>query len=239
KPNIDVTKASNLTPVGQKKPAVLGTKDESLLRVLVMSDATGEESELHFKRMIYDRIDWNDPKHIASINDWKTQIYKRSKLPKAKEVTLWHQDEELWIELFFNLFVIAAMSRHIAKPAYLKMCANFNDFFEGKVVQDRHGNDLAPRPNRNLSSFKAKLTRSCVLIKKRLNVVLQDKKGDVEVYRPRINETMLAEYKRLKQEMQDKGLEIESEYSDNLAEWLEFISNIPSEEDSEWTEIDD
>ena len=247
---------SRLIPIGDRINAVLGTKDERLLRQLVQDVITGVEKELHFSKIIYDRIDWNSKADISAINEWKGQIFARSGRP-VRTITIWHPDEDLFLELFWQLLIVAAQERKIIKPPLTEIRKSFNDFFKGRILQDKNGKDLPPRSIRLQDPFKAKMCRTAESLKYRFDACIKDKKGPFEHYIPHITTRMLSEYRTLKQSMISRSIASDvalkeamfpnsttpnnslrsttdkEERDRHLQAWLHFYSNIPEEQDDD------
>jgi hypothetical protein len=195
---------------------------------------TSKTTELHFRKIPHSTIDWNNPHHISKINAWRNQIYGRAGL-KAKSVTVWHEMEELWFELYFQLSIVEARARGIMLPSSKTVRDKFNETFVGTMLQDKDGDDLEPRAARLGNAFASKFNRMCPVLRARLNQCVFGRSGDVFV--PRITFKMMEVYKGLKDEMRAKGIEKESEYADDLAEWQRFLSRLGDVENVEVLEM--
>jgi hypothetical protein len=227
-PNNPPTK-SRLVPRGERKSVKPGQKDETLLRMLCDDTETGELKELHFRNMPHSNIDWNDINHINKINNWRNQIYGRAGM-KSKAVTVWLPDEELWFELYYQLSIVESRVRGILLPKTLVILGAFNRTFVGRVIQDHHGYDTAPRADRQVNAFASKFNRMCPGLRARLLQCVFGKSGDIFV--PEITLEMLYAYKQMKAEMRKKGIAKESVYSAHLEEWRYLFSHLPSIGDS-------
>jgi hypothetical protein len=139
---------------------------------------------------------------------------------------MWLPDEELWFELYFQLSIAESRARGILLPKTLLILNAFNQTFVGHILQDSHGNNIGPRVERNSNAFASKLNRMCPQLRTRLQQCVFGKSGDIFV--PKITLDMLHAYKEMKTEMAVKGIEKESEYSDDLAEWCHLFFNLPS-----------
>jgi hypothetical protein len=128
-------------------------------------------------------IDWNNVTHISKINAWRNQIYGRAGL-KARSVSMWHEFEELWFELYFHLSIAESRKHSIMLPTTKTVRNAFNTTFVGKVLQDKDGDDLEVRAERQSNAFASKFSRVCPLLRARLNNCVFGKSGDVFV--PRI-----------------------------------------------------
>ncbi|KAF2260550.1 hypothetical protein CC78DRAFT_547391 [Lojkania enalia] len=212
-----------LIPVEEeRRSAKKGDKDESLLRVLCVKEGTDEEKELFFKNIVHSRIDWDNPDHIGKINSWRNQIYGRAG-QKMKDVTMWHPDEALFCELYFNMLIAKGRKTAIEVPKGIRMFEDFNGYFVNRILKDKDGNDLPPRTRRNHSSISSKMTRVCEQLKPRLDEVMKDKEDAYirESYRPKITGPMLAEFCEFKVEL---GLEDREACDPELEKWMmEFI----------------
>jgi hypothetical protein len=216
---------SRLIPRGERKSAKPGQKDETLLRMLCEDTESGELKELHFRNMLHSNIDWNDVNHINKINNWRNQIYGRAGM-KSKAVTAWLPDEELWFELYYHLLIAESRVRGMLLPKTVEVLGTFNVTFAGRVIQDHHGYDTAPRTERQPNAFASKFNRMCPELRTRLYQSMFGKSGDVFV--PEITLEMLYAYKKMKMDMSNKGIEKESAYAVHLDEWCYLFANLPS-----------
>jgi hypothetical protein len=221
---------STLVPRGPRKKATIGHKDESLLRMLCDCTSTQKVVELHFRKIPHSIIDWTSAPHISAINAWRNQIYGRAGL-KARSVSLWHEAEELWFEVYFQLSIVEARKRGILLPATRQVRDAFNKTFVGRVIRDRAGRELPPRVEREGNAFASKFSRVVPLLRARLNACVFGVSGDV--YVPEITLEMLERYKVVKREMADKGIECESEDADGVGEWQDFLSRLEDGGDGE------
>ncbi|KAJ4371262.1 hypothetical protein N0V83_004479 [Neocucurbitaria cava] len=224
------TAKSTLIPRGNRAKATLGQQDDSLLRVLCDDSKTGEAKELHFRKIPHSMVDWNKPQHIKDINSWRNQIYGRAGV-KSKQVTMWHEEEELWFELYFHLSIAESRSRGMLLPKTKEVLDAFNKTFVGCVLTDKEGNELEARAERQLNAFASKFNRMCPELKARLNQSVFGKSGDI--FLPKITNGMLEEYRQMRSEMAAQGITEESEYSDNIEVWQTFLSHLPSSSDGE------
>lgn len=142
---------------------------------------------------------------------------------------MWLPDEELWFELYFQLSIAESRARGILLPKTLLILNAFNQTFAGHILQDSHGNKIGPRVERNSNAFASKLNRMWPQLRSRLHQCVFGKSGDIFV--PEITLEMLHAYKEMKTKMADKGIEKESQYSDDLTEWRHLFSHLPSIED--------
>ena len=122
-------------------------------------------------------IDWNSAHHISKINAWRNQIYGRAGL-KARSVSLWYEKEELWFELYFQLCIVESRKRGFLLPGSRKVRDAFNATFVGTIIQDKAGNDLPPRAEREANAFASKFNRMCPVLRARLNNCVFGKSGD-------------------------------------------------------------
>ncbi|CAN9106663.1 unnamed protein product [Alternaria alternata] len=120
------------------------------------------------------------------------------------------------------------------KPAP-KVRDAFNATFVGTIIQDKVGNDLPPRAEREANAFASKFNRMCPVLRARLNNCVFGKSGDT--YMPKITFKMMERYKTMKGEMAAKGVECESEYADHLEDWRHFLSHLPDPEDAEMQDV--
>ncbi|KAF2874367.1 hypothetical protein BDV95DRAFT_476632, partial [Massariosphaeria phaeospora] len=211
---------SSLIPVAERRNAVVGLRDESLLRILCKDFKTNKDVELTFKRIFRGGIDWDNIEHIRKINAWRNQIYGRGG-KKAKEVIRWNEDEEYFIELYQHLLVVAALKGETALPKPNLICEDFNVFFRGKILTNKDGTNTTPRVDRGTYGFTSKLGRIDPQVKERIRAVVWDR--NEELYRPVITEDMLAQYKNLKRKLKAKGVMQETtQSSKDLEHWQEF-----------------
>ncbi|KAF1845218.1 uncharacterized protein K460DRAFT_252696, partial [Cucurbitaria berberidis CBS 394.84] len=233
-PSESSTTKSHLIPRGVRKKATLGQRDDALLRMLCDDSKTNEVKELHFRKISHSMIDWKDAKHIRDINAWRNQIYGRAGL-KAKEVVMWHEEEELWFELYFHLSIAKSRTHGILLPKAKAVLDAFNETFVGSVLKDKNGNELEARGERQPNAFTSKFNRICPHLRSRLQQCVFGKSGDTFV--PKVTQAMLEKYQQMKAEMFAKGITSESVYSDNLQEWQNFFSHLPNHNAFEMPEV--
>ncbi|KAF1936965.1 hypothetical protein EJ02DRAFT_304847, partial [Clathrospora elynae] len=221
---------SILVPRGERTRANVGQKDDSLLRMVCDCSLTGKVTELHFRKIPHSMIDWNSAYHISKINAWRNQIYGRAG-QKAKSVTMWHELEELWFELYFHLSIAEARSRGILLPTAKQIRDAFNETFVGQVLQGKHGDDLAVRTERQSNAFASKFNRMFPQLRERLNKCVFGKSGDVFV--PKISFGMMHRYKAMKAKLAAKGIKNKSEDSENTEEWQQFLAHFTDDKDAE------
>jgi hypothetical protein len=188
--------ASTLVPNGPRVAAKRGVKDETLLHMLCTESRTGELKEMHFKKLVHSMIDWNDSDHIAKINSWRNQLYGRAGL-KAKNVVMWDEEEESWLELHYHLLIMESTHGGLMVTRAKEVLEDFNKFFRGKVFQDIDGDDVAPREERKHNAFVSKMNRTVMTsdLRSRLESILRGKSGDY--FNPKITPENLAIYKQL------------------------------------------
>jgi hypothetical protein len=226
---------SKLIPRGDRKTATLGQRDDSLLRMLCDTSTTGRVKELQFRKIPHSQIQWTNPAHISKINAWRNQIYGRAGL-KAKTVTMWHEMEELWFELYFQVSIIESRKRGLLLPKTAELVQAFSGLFAGRVLQDSDGEDIPARTARLLNAFASKYNRVCPLLKARLAQSVVGKFGDTFI--PEITMRMLERYKGMKDGMAAKGIAGESAYAENLEEWKDFLLHLPDGSDAEMLDTD-
>ena len=90
-----------LIPLEARRTVKLGVKDPSMLKIICQYEYTEDRKELAFRNMVHDEIDWNDVSHVYKINAWRNQIFSRGGM-KTKSITMWHEDEEIYPELYCN-----------------------------------------------------------------------------------------------------------------------------------------
>lgn len=219
---------SRLVPRGDRKRAMVGKEDDTLLRMLCDNPNTGVVRELHFRKIPHSTIDWNDPEHISSINSWRNQIYGRAGL-KSKSVVMWHDIEELWFELYFHLSTAESRARCFILPKLQLVMDAFNATFVGQVLEMKDGTFTEPRIARQLNAFASKFNRVQPELKARLTQCVFGKSGDTFV--PNIQFPMLDHYHAMKADMAAKGIHGESADSTNLGDWQYFFSHLPSGDD--------
>lgn len=216
---------SDLRPVGPRRKAVLGQRDESMLRMPCTNIKTNKDQEQHFRKIKQSEIDWNNRLHITEINNWRNQIYTRAGM-KVKEVNVWLPDEELWIELYLHLSIAETRKRGILQPAITAIGRAFQRFFVDRILTDKHG-EVVQRKQRAHNAFASKFNRAYPRLQERLKQCVRGRSGDAFV--PTITEAMLDRFKALKAEMAAKGLEKESDHAEDLPAWLDFFARLPTE----------
>ena len=92
---------------------------------------------------------------------------------------MWHEMEELWFELYFHLSIAESRKRGIMLPVTKVVRQAFNETFVGQVLQDKDGDDLDIRTERQSNAFASKFNRVCPLLRARLNNCVFGKSGDV------------------------------------------------------------
>lgn len=187
--------ASTLVPKGKRKVAEKGKKDESMLHMLCIETRTGQEKELHFKKLVHSEIDWDNSDHIQSINSWRNQLYGRAGL-KTKNIVMWHTEEVAFLELFYLLLIAEGAENGLMVPRSRTILREFNDFFAGKILQDSDGDGMTPRGNREHNAFVSKLNRATGHLNKRLDQVLGGRFG--KNFTPAITSDMIQKYLALK-----------------------------------------
>jgi hypothetical protein len=161
---VDAFNAPDDGDFGRKK-AVKGEVDLTLLHVLCYDSRTGAKRELHFGKIPTADIDWELSSHITAINGWRTQIWSRAGY-KMKNVSLYHQTEDDWLELFVSLSVAQGMKKPVRFASVNYIVGQFNEFFVGKCLKNADGTDTEPRPERSSSSFASKVGRVANTVKK-------------------------------------------------------------------------
>ncbi|KAG9188956.1 hypothetical protein G6011_05824 [Alternaria panax] len=235
-PNKDAPKATSsksaLIPRGPRQKATINQPDPSLLRMICDCSSTHRVTELHFRKIPHSMIDWTSAAHISKINAWRNQIYGRAGL-KARSVSLWYEQEELWFELYFRLSIKEARKagRGILLPGAKGVREVFNKCFVGTVIRDRAGDELPPRVEREANAFASKFNRMFPVLRARLNACVFGMSGDVFI--PQMTLGMMERYRVMKADMKAKGIECESEYADHLEDWQHFLSHLPESEDVE------
>ncbi|KZM26044.1 hypothetical protein ST47_g2795 [Ascochyta rabiei] len=225
---------SNLMPTIPRRNAVLGQRNESLLRLPCNNTKTGKDTEQHFQKRNASEIDWNYQRHIEDINNWSNQIYTRAAL-YVKMVDVWVPDEEAWIELYFHLSIAETRKHGIRLPMTKDVWQAFLQFFGDRELTGKYGEVVTRKPRTN-SAFSAKFRRFEELAE-RLEQCMRGKSGDL--FMPNMTETMLDRFKEMKGGMEAKGLKKESAYAgQDLQDWLAFFSHLPTEGDVDDAETD-
>ncbi|KAK1917349.1 hypothetical protein P3342_000062 [Pyrenophora teres f. teres] len=216
-----------LIPHIPRQRAMVGQKDESLLRIMGKSAVTQRANDLRFRLIPHASIDWNNPHHIAKINSWRNQIYQRAGI-KTRLIVSWHKLEELWMELYYQLSIAEARQRNVRLPSPRQLRDAFNQLFAGRVLKNRHGKGLQPRGERLATAFGSKFNRMFPVLKARLHACAGGKKG--KVFMPEIRFGMLLAYKAYKAKM---GVEAESENAVDEEEWQGFLEQLYDVDDKE------
>ncbi|KAI0579414.1 Herpes-BLLF1 multi-domain protein [Pyrenophora tritici-repentis] len=223
---------TTLVPHVPRQRAILGQKDESLLRITGKSAITHKTNDLRFRLIPHASIDWNNAYHIGKINSWRNQIYQRAGI-KTRLIVSWHELEELWMELYYQLSIVEARQRNgnIILPSPKQLRDSFNELFVGRVLKDRRGRSLAPRDERHATAFGSKFNRMFHTLKARLNACVR---GKGKEFMPEIRFAMLLAYKAKKVEMG-----VEADDAVDGEEWeafLEQLYEIADEEEQHLTE---
>ncbi|KAF2193653.1 hypothetical protein K469DRAFT_691181 [Zopfia rhizophila CBS 207.26] len=188
---------SKLVPQESRRMAKKGTKDASLLAIRVKNKKTDEVKFLTFKKSPED-FNWDSDTDIDWLNRWRTQIFGRGG-NKTKTVSMWHRDEEYWVELEYRLLIkYSEINSKVRIPTLLQILSDFNKFFIGRKLIDPEGDELPPRTERNYSSYTSKTGRGSIEDLKKKLFSLQGKRKGGPIYRPRISEQMFQKFKRMK-----------------------------------------
>ncbi|KAF2243853.1 hypothetical protein BU26DRAFT_569750 [Trematosphaeria pertusa] len=235
---------STLIPIGPRSRAVVGVKNTAMLHMLCNDTKTGKQKELHFKKLVHSQIDWDSAEDIAKINSWRNQLYGRAGL-KAKTVTMWHEDEKAFLELYFHLLILEGMKHGLMVPKAKDVLDDFNGFFVGKVLTDRDGVEAEPRQPRKHNAFVSKMTRVIGLLKERAEDMLIGKTGDY--FRPKITPKLLEEYKAMMEELAEQGVEEdvlnpqEDMANDKryIGHWKKYFPDLVSKDDAQMPDASD
>ena len=107
---------------------------------------------------------------------------------------MWHEQEDQWLELYFQLSIAESRKSDFMLPATKAIREAFNETFVGKVLQDKEGNDLEPRVGRQTNAFASKFGRVCPLLKKQLDDCVFGRSGDVFVPKITIEVSLPSKY---------------------------------------------
>ncbi|KAJ4324290.1 hypothetical protein N0V94_001348 [Neodidymelliopsis sp. IMI 364377] len=220
------TATSYLIPVNPRRKAVVGQRDDALLRILCTNTKKNATQEQRFQKIPFSRIDWNSAEHIRQINDWRNQIYTRAGM-KAKEVNMWLPDEELWIELYYQLSIAEARKHGLTLPKAKTVGEAFMEFFAEHQLTDRHG-QVVTRTPRAQSAFGSKFNRVFHTLRERLVQSVVGQSGDEFI--PNITEAMMDEFRNKKEELIQEGGD---KVSGDSQEWRDFFANLASENDTD------
>ncbi|KNG49883.1 ubiquitin-protein ligase E3A [Stemphylium lycopersici] len=159
---------SSLIPRGPRQTATLHTPTPSLLLMPCTSSTNPRKATtLFFRAIPHSVIDWSNAAHIRKINAWRNQIYGRAGI-KARTVSAWHEDEELWFELWFQLSIAEARRSGggVLMPGVKVVREAFNGFFVGRRLSaGTKGTDGVvfgvgePRGARGANAFASKFAR--------------------------------------------------------------------------------
>lgn len=219
-------KHTPLLPFNERRRAILGTRDASLLAISGKNTRTGAERTLFFKGIPVSSFDWNNQAHIDRLNTWISQVYSRAgKL--LRPIKRWTDIEEAWFELFYHLSIAEASKRTIAMPLVAAMMNAFNDTFVGQSL-DGGENVFKPR---ELGSFNGKCWRMCPDLRARLSDFTLEDEG--ELFVPKITFPMMLEFKEKKDSLVAKGIEGESASSKSLEDWEDVLENLAAENDGQ------
>jgi hypothetical protein len=220
------TATSYLIPVNPRRKAVVGQQDDSLLRILCTNTKKNATQEQRFQKIPFSRINWNSAEHIRQINDWRNQIYTRAGM-KAKEVNMWLPNEELWIELYYQLSIAEARKHGLTLPKAKTVGEAFIEFFAERELTDRHG-QVVTRTPRAQSAFGSKFNRVFHTLRERLVQSVVGQSGDE--FMPTITEAMMDDFRNKKEELIQEG---DDKLSGDSQEWRDFFANLASEDDTD------
>jgi hypothetical protein len=158
---------------------------------------TGEVETGTFQKLSHHFIDWNNKTHVQEISKWRCQIFRRRGFVPKKPNTMYLQEEDAWLMLPHRKIKGGVEAGHIIKmPGPTPIAEALNDFFEGKVLQDSDGENMAPRAARDEVSLKCKLGHVNSGIKSLRDItreLLEGKKAS-KIYVPVITDQELHEY---------------------------------------------
>ncbi|KAH7082912.1 hypothetical protein BKA63DRAFT_584051 [Paraphoma chrysanthemicola] len=135
-------------------------------------------------------IDWDNKKNIE-------EVFRSRGFIIVKSSDCWLPIETSWLLLFHKKVKGVIEAGHLVKlPGLAFVVDEFNDFFEGKILQDAAGADLPAREPRDEMSLKAELAQNSSGIKPMRHTVrklLEGQSGGM-VYVPQITEQELDRY---------------------------------------------
>lgn len=174
----------------------VGTPAPHKLRIHLRHKATRREKTLKFRMIKEADIDWNEPKHLKSIGQWRRQLFRRRGFPLKK--VLFAPAEDAWLNLFHEkTYAVAKGASAIGMPTVSMVREAFNEFFEGKLLVDAKGNQLPAREARENTSFRGKFVRqgSKLWQLREDTRGLLDKDSNGKIYVPVITEEELDRYR--------------------------------------------
>ncbi|KAH7093386.1 hypothetical protein FB567DRAFT_587820 [Paraphoma chrysanthemicola] len=149
------------------------------------------ETETHIFQNPSTSIDWNDKKDIEEVSTWRSQVFRSRGFIIVKSSNYWLPIETSWLILFHKKVKGVIEAGHLVKlPGPAFVVDAFNDFFEGKILQDAAGADLPAREARDEISLKAKLAQHSSGIKPMRDTMrkLLEGRSGAMVYVPKITE---------------------------------------------------
>ncbi|KAF1923165.1 uncharacterized protein M421DRAFT_332058 [Didymella exigua CBS 183.55] len=210
-----------LVPIDSvRRQAVVGQRDDTLLRLTCMNTRKNKRQEQKFKKIPYGLIEWDNPRHISMINAWRRQLYGRGASKKLRETQWWLPDEELWLEMYCHLSIAETNRRAIDLPAKNDVGEEFLRFFEGRKLEDQHGGAVK-RERRTLSSVTGKFGRSFPYLRECLAQAVVGMSG--HVFTPSITGEEIDRFKTFKAEILEKGIRTEMVGFVNSPEWRAFF----------------
>lgn len=178
-------------------PPRVGRVSPKKLKIKLRDVKTLKEKVERFENTELDPIDWNEPNHIQQIAKWRNQIFRRYSFTLEGPISDFVPEETAWLLLAHKKMKATVEAGFAIKiPGGAAISHAFNDFFEGKVLKDKHGVDLPPRQPRQVKSLTSKLTRPNHQPRKTRDIIrklLEGRTGGV-LYIPVITQEDLRRY---------------------------------------------
>tara|TARA_R110002003_G_scaffold284_8_gene18297 strand:+ start:846 stop:2621 length:1776 start_codon:yes stop_codon:yes gene_type:complete len=180
---------TELLRVGQPAP--------EKLTIRLRQKETGEIETHTFQQISPYFLDWNEKAHVQMISRWRSQVFRSRGFNLNKPMNFWLPAETSWLMLFHLKVKGVIEAGHLIRipgPAYVVDA--FNNFFEGKILQDSNGEDLPAREARDEVSIRGKLAYVKSGIKPMrdtMRKLLEGRPGGT-VYVPEITEQELKKY---------------------------------------------
>jgi hypothetical protein len=181
---------TELLRVGQPAP--------EKLTIRLRHKETGELETHLFQQISPHFLYWNEKAHVQMISRWRSQVFRSRGFNLNKPMNFWLPAETSWLMLFYLKVKGVIEAGHLIRipgPAYVVDA--FNDFFEGKILQDPNGEDLPGREARDEVSIRSKLAYVKSGIKPMrdtMRKLLEGRSGGT-VYIPEITEQELKRYR--------------------------------------------
>lgn len=150
-----------------------------------------------FQKISKHFFDWNNKDHVRYLSKWRSQILRRHGFSRRRPLQMYHPDEEAWLILYHKKVKAVIDAGHLVKtPRSTAIVEAFNGFFEGRVLKNSKGEDMAAREPRGEITIRNKLTHQkfeAYKLREKIRSCIKGKRPKA-VYLPSITERELKDY---------------------------------------------